>query len=83
MPYLMGAEIWREWIWFPIPKNQCADSIEKSTRDEQGDRSHAKLSIDGTDQKNDDPPHKQITDVRHQDRDFCEENGFDRNEEES
>ena len=59
----MVAKIRWEWIWFAIRKDQRADGVEESACDEQGDGSHAKLGINGTDQKNDDPTHQQIADV--------------------
>ena len=67
----MIAKIRREWIWFPVRKDQCADSVEESARDEQGDGSHAKLGINGTDQKNDDPSHQQKADIGHPDRNLA------------
>ena len=59
----MIAKIWWEWIWFSISKDYRADGIEKSTYDEQGDGSYAKLGINGPDQKNDDPSHQQKANV--------------------
>ena len=76
MPDLVIAKIWREWIRFPVRKDQCANRVEESACDQQGDGSHAELSINGADQKNNDPAHQQKTDVGHQDRDPGEENGL-------
>ena len=83
MPDLMAAKMGRKWIWFPNRKNECADSVEESAREEQGAGFHSKLVINGTDQKNDDPPHQQIADIWHPDRNPFKENGFDRNEKDS
>jgi len=54
----MVAKIWRVWIWSPICKDQRANGIEETACNEQGDGSHTKLAINGTDQKNDDPSHE-------------------------
>ncbi len=63
----MVTKIWWERIRFPVRKDQCADSVKESTCNEQGHGSHAELTINGTDQKNDDPTHEQEADIRHQD----------------
>ena len=83
MPNFVVAKIRRERIWFAIGKDQGTDCVEKSARDEQGDSSCAKLDVNGTDQKNDDPAHQQIADIWHQDGNFPKENGFERDEKDS
>ena len=77
----MIAEIRWEWIWLLIRKDQCADGVEQSARNEQGDGSHTELVVNGTDQKNNDPAHQQKTDVGYPDRNLGEENGLERNKE--
>ena len=81
MPDLMVAKIRREWIRFPVRKDQRADGVEESSRDQQGDGSHAELTINRPDQKNNDPAHQQKTDTRHQDGNFGKEDGFNRDKE--
>ena len=83
MPNFMVAKIRWERIRLSVGKDQCADCVGKSASDEQGDGSHAKLGVNGTDQKNDDPAHQQIADIRHQDGNFPKENGFERDEKDS
>ena len=83
MPNFVVAKIRRERIWFSVGKDQGTDRVGKSARNEQGDGSHAKLGVNGTDQKNDDPAHQQIADIRHQDGNFPKENGFERDEKDS
>ena len=80
MPDFMVAKIRWEWIWRSVRKDQRADRVEESACDEQCDGSHSKLSINGTDQKDDDPAHEQKAGIRHQDRDPRKENGFECNE---
>ena len=77
----MVAKIRRERIWFPIGKDQRANGVEQPACDEQRHGACAKLVVDGTDQEDDDPAHEQKTQVRHPYRDFCKENGFQRDEE--
>ena len=77
----MVAEIWWEGIRFAVRKDQRADGVEESTRDEQGHGSRVKLSVDGTDQENNDPTHQEERGVRHPDGDPAKENGFKRDEE--
>lgn len=81
VPDLMVAKIWRKWIRLSVGEDQRADRVEKSARDEQGNGSHAKLGVDGADKEDDDPTHQQKTDVRHQYRYLCEEDGFESDEE--
>ena len=83
MPDLMVSKMRREWIRLPVRKDQRPDGVAQSARNEQGDGPHAKLGINGTDQKNDDPAHQQKTDIGHQDRNFAKENGLKRNKENS
>jgi len=63
MPDLVIAEVRRVWIGFAIGKDQRTDGVKKTARNEQVDRVHPKLMIDGTDQKNNDPAHEQKADV--------------------
>lgn len=81
MPYLVAAKMRREWIRFSVGKDQGADGVTETACDEQRDGRHAELRIDGSDQKNDDPTHQQIADIRNQDRDAGEKNGFEGNKE--
>ena len=81
MPDFMIAKIRRKGIRLSVCKDQCTNRVEKSAGDEQGNGAHAELIVDRADQKNDDPAHQQKTDIRHQDRNFGEENRFDRNKE--
>ena len=55
----MVAKIRWEWIRLPVCKDQCADGVEESARDKQGYGSHAELTVDGTDQENNDPAHQE------------------------
>jgi hypothetical protein len=77
----MVAEIWRERIRLPVRKDQRTEGVEESARDQQGDGSHPKLFVDGTDQENDDPTHQQETDIRQQGGNFGKENGLERDKE--
>lgn len=76
MPDLMVAEVRREWIGFAVPEDERADSVAQSACDQQGQRAYSKLGVDWTDEKNDDPTHEQKTDIGHQYRDLCKEDGF-------
>lgn len=77
----MVAKMRWERVGFAISKAQRTHRVEKSARDKQGYGACAKLVIDGTDQEDDDPAHEQETQVRHPYRNFCEEDGFQRDEE--
>ena len=77
----MVAKIGRKWIRLSVGEDQRADRVEKPARDEQGNGSHAELVVDGADEEDDDPTHEQEADVRHQYGDLCEEDGFERDEE--
>ena len=81
MPDLMVAKMRREWIRFPVRKDQRADGVEQPACDEKGNGPHAKLAVNGADQKNNDPAHQQETDIGHQDGNFGEEYGLKCNKE--
>ena len=81
MPDLVIAKIGWKRIWFSVGKDNRADRVGESARNEQGHGSRAELVVDGADEKDDDPAHEQETDIRHQYGNFCEEDGFQRNKE--
>lgn len=63
MPDLVIAEVRGVWVGLSVGKDQRTDGVKKTTCDEQKDRVHAELVIDGADQKNNDPTHEQKADV--------------------
>ena len=81
MPDLVVAKMRREGIGFAVGKDQCADRIAETTRNEQGHGARTKLSVNGTDQENNDPAHQEERRVRHPYGNLCEEDGFERDEE--
>ena len=65
MPDLVIAKIRREGIRFAVGKDQCADRVEETARNEQGHGARTKLSVDGSYQENNDPAHQEERGVRH------------------
>ena len=58
MPDLVITKIRREGIGVAIGKDQGADRVAQTARDEQGHGARAKLSVDGSYQENNDPAHQ-------------------------
>ena len=81
MPDLVVAKVRWEGIGFAVGKDQGADGVAETACNEQGHRAGTQLSVDGTDQENNDPAHQEEGRVRHPDGDLCEEDGFERDEE--
>ena len=80
MPDLMTTKMRREGIRFFVRHDQGADGIRESACDEQQDGFHTELVINGNDQKDNDPTHRQKANIRNQDGDSCKENGLKRDE---
>ncbi len=81
MPDLVVAEIWRERVGFSEGEEQWANGERQSACEQQCDGAHAKLGVDGVNEKDNDPAHEQKAEVGHPDRDLREENGFKCDEE--
>ena len=55
----MVTKMRQEWIGFAIGKDQGADGLAETACNEQGHRAGTQLSVDGTDQENNDPAHQE------------------------